>query len=1276
MTFLLPNDIVYVYSFNSFYCGKVSFVVKKHKMLSEIHYYFKPERKNVMKRRLLAFLMCAVMIIGIFPGAVFATEDAPVADENTVVVEEPEDKTTEEPNEDIVDPDKPTEPPEVPETPETTPEPQNPEGTTEGNDEESEENQEKSEEEVKTETEVKSEEESETETEVKSEEESETETEVKSEEDNNAFAPLYANDGNPIAVQDSNDNWYKVDWKLFNGYNDGYCISDSRDLSPTVTLDSNTWSSGEKKDISTVKSGTVHITPPAGYYVRQVVICCNDWGGYRCKTNAAGDVDRENYTPVNGTSVELKLSRDGYWHHGAGYPSHLMIWLQKIPDPVTVTYVAGIEGYTGKVSDLENDKLSIPTTSGAPTHIVAGISEELSSYAKNNNLAFEGWELSFYNDEEHRDLLTTDKTLKTTNTSFSVVTHAVLEAQWKKVETAGYKIEHKLITGIDNNGKITSTKSMYDINEAWPDTKGTAAVGDDIDVARIDFGDDDTYVFVADHSYSEKTLTVTSDPSKNVATFYYKLNTEKVYKQDYLIEWYLPEDNGTGYKLHKSEKRPEDVTYAINGDPTPATVKPEEHDYSNFDFEYPDGSTKKYIYDPDYTEKVVEADLQNYFELSEENLPTLKLYYKIADKYTVTYKVKYPDGSIITKLERSYYADTSVKVADRYEETGFTASPWEVISPASGFTITGGEFKMPAEDVIFQAELTADQYSYTINYLDKDTNKPIKEASTNPAAYGEVIKVEEKVIPIDGYSFSYADPKEKLTIGTENNVINLYYTKNSYSYKINYVDKVTGKNIIDPEEDTLTITDKIYVVEKGKAKLKDPEFKDYEYDSADLDEITVTDPKNPNKVYEATVYYTKKAEEVEKFKVYYYVDGKLYHESEEKAGDTVDVLAKLRDKTNYTFKGWYLESPEDLTIRFGRFTMPKEDVVFYGYYEFDSIDIPIIKDGYIRIEKNLIAPNDFSGSTVFTFDIYKDGNDDDDYYTTVKVAAGDFEKIKVPTGVYYIYEVDAEEEGYTLISASDAQNNRIVVEGGKTRTVTFKNVYTEEAKLETEDHFGYIIGYPDGTVKPQGNITRAEIATIFFRLLTDDARDYYWSQTNDFTDVSADDWFNNAISTLANAGILSGYEDGSFRPNAAITRAELVKIAVSFYDSDAAEDSGFSDVEGHWADMFINAAYGRGFISGYGDGTFKPDQAVTRAEAMKIINRTLDRHPDADHLLRGMITFSDNMDKDAWYYAEVQEATNSHEYEWTSYELEDWTELLPIRDWAALEKAYSDAYAG
>lgn len=236
--------------------------------------------------------------------------------------------------------------------------------------------------------------------------------------------------------------------------------------------------------------------------------------------------------------------------------------------------------------------------------------------------------------------------------------------------------------------------------------------------------------------------------------------------------------------------------------------------------------------------------------------------------------------------------------------------------------------------------------------------------------------------------------------------------------------------------------------------------------------------------------------------------------------------------------------------------------------------------------------------------------------------------------------------------------------------------------LNRRDHYAYIIGYPDGDVHPQGNITRAEVATIFFRLLRDPVRTQYWSQTNDYPDVAFNKWYNNAISTLSNMGIICGYPDGTFRPDAPITRAELTKIAASFFSDPrvaATYDGRFSDVHGaEWYISYLMTALEEGLIEGYPDGSFRPNRPITRAETCTIVNRTLGRKPEKDHLLpeSDMINWPDNINRNIWYYAQMQEATNSHDYRWTSVYsevCEQWTAKLAERDWAALERTWSHA---
>ena len=230
------------------------------------------------------------------------------------------------------------------------------------------------------------------------------------------------------------------------------------------------------------------------------------------------------------------------------------------------------------------------------------------------------------------------------------------------------------------------------------------------------------------------------------------------------------------------------------------------------------------------------------------------------------------------------------------------------------------------------------------------------------------------------------------------------------------------------------------------------------------------------------------------------------------------------------------------------------------------------------------------------------------------------------------------------------------------------------ACLNTKDHYSYLIGYSDGTVRPNGRITRAEVATIFFRLLTDDARQRNWSSENNFSDVSADKWYNNAVSTLCHMGVLGGYSDGTFRPNAPITRAEFAKIAVSFAQANgSAVYSYFTDVKTtDWFAPYVTAAKDSGLIEGYSDGSFKPENRITRAEACAIVNRVLGRKPSKNHMkISGRIDWPDCTTAD-WFYEAIMEATNSHTYQ-MGKRVETWIGKLPQRDWAALEKIWSRA---
>ena len=206
------------------------------------------------------------------------------------------------------------------------------------------------------------------------------------------------------------------------------------------------------------------------------------------------------------------------------------------------------------------------------------------------------------------------------------------------------------------------------------------------------------------------------------------------------------------------------------------------------------------------------------------------------------------------------------------------------------------------------------------------------------------------------------------------------------------------------------------------------------------------------------------------------------------------------------------------------------------------------------------------------------------------------------------------------------------------------------------DHIAYIQGYPGNVVRPEANVTREEVAAIFFRLLKPNYRDSIRSTASVFTDVVAGRWSAKHVGTLTNGDILEGYPDGSFRPETPITRAELATIASRFDDLEPAIGELFTDTSGHWAEKYINSAQAKGWIEGYPDGSFKPDQYITRAELVTLVNNVLQRRVHKADILPDVKQFSD-LDEDKWYYEALQEAINSHLYTRMSDGYEKWTEI-------------------
>ena len=272
---------------------------------------------------------------------------------------------------------------------------------------------------------------------------------------------------------------------------------------------------------------------------------------------------------------------------------------------------------------------------------------------------------------------------------------------------------------------------------------------------------------------------------------------------------------------------------------------------------------------------------------------------------------------------------------------------------------------------------------------------------------------------------------------------------------------------------------------------------------------------------------------------------------------------------------------------------------------------------------------------------------------------------------WYYREITAP-EGYVLdtkeyeISATDFYHDDQSKAVAKAKTVRNYRGTTPDL-LNDSDHFAYVIGYMDGNVRPYGLISRAETTTIFFRLLKDSVRDGNLLTSNTYTDVTDDYWANTAISTMTGLGIVQGRSTTTFDPKAPITRAQFAAICARFDTGKSNGEQTFSDIQGHWAEKYIERAAELGWIKGFEDGTFRPDTYITRAQAMTMINRVLNRIPeDESDLLPGMNVWPDCNPGD-WFYLAVQEATNSHDFEHKAGNYETWTKLMKNPDWTRYE---------
>ena len=599
--------------------------------------------------------------------------------------------------------------------------------------------------------------------------------------------------------------------------------------------------------------------------------------------------------------------------------------------------------------------------------------------------------------------------------------------------------------------------------------------------------------------------------------------------------------------------------------------------------------------------------------------------------------------TVYYKMPLTIKADDAAKM---YDGTPLTCPTFTVTGLVNGDQTEGITLSMTADSTITNAGTQA-------NTIDETTVTGIKEyykVSYQPGTLTITPNTDEIIVTITG------NKDTKQYTGSEQSVTG--FTADVGDKPITVALK-EGKEAIAKGTDVgeykmgLTVDD-FTVASKNYSNIKVEVVDGFLEITPNTDEITVTITGNNN-----TKPYTGSEQSVTGFTT--------------DVGDkpiTVSLNTAGKDTAKGTNVGKYTMglTKDDFTVTSANYSNIKVEVID-GFLE-------ITPNDSVEINVKIVGKNDSRTYTGlmqkvegFTYTVDVKGTD-------VTVALKDGKKAVAEGLSAGTYHMGLTKEFFDVTSKNYSNIKVEVVDGflviNYTPYVppTVKIEDDDALGLNTTDHFAYIIGYPDGTVQPNGQITRAEVATIFFRLLTEDVRTANLSRSNSYFDVAASEWYNTAVSTLSSMGIITGYPDGTFRPNAYITRAEFAAIAARFDPSGDKTTASFRDILNHWAKDEISIAYNNSWVDGYPDGTFGPQRNITRAETMTLVNRVLNRRPETEEdLLPEMTIWTDNANPNAWYYLAVQEATNSHYYKFkTNSKYEKWTELRENRDWTQLEK--------
>lgn len=649
------------------------------------------------------------------------------------------------------------------------------------------------------------------------------------------------------------------------------------------------------------------------------------------------------------------------------------------------------------------------------------------------------------------------------------------------------------------------------------------------------------------------------------------------------------------------------------------------------------------------------------------------VYGPVAQVLTLTYHSNYPDGTDTTALESNLKNNARITVAASNKFSppiGYEFDCWNTKADGTGPSFAAGSSarvdNIGSNDLYAQWKSTqiTDEITVTIK---GNTSTVTYDGQSHTVSGYEIVSI----IGNNGYTRAdvslKSEAQNKYNI-TQTNAGNYTMDLDASDF-VNTNDKFTNVKFVIAEDGSLTITKRNVTLTSASAS------KPYDGTPLTKDTVTVGDDDFANgegATYNVTGSQTEVGKSDNEFTYELNANTKAsnYNITMHKGQLVITAADSVAYKVEHykqNLDGSYNNTPDDIDPLSGTAgTLTAAAVKDYPGFTPGTVTQEKIKsDGTTTIKIQYTR----SSYTLTINYVYRDGS---------KAAESHIETILYGKD----YSVTSPKiSGYTadklVVSGTMPADNRTVTVtytkngGHHPRPKPTVEIEDDDALgLNTTDHFAYIVGYGNGEVRPQNNITRAEVATIFFRLLTDDVRDENLTKTNRYSDVTRADWYNTAVSTLSSMGIITGYPDGTFRPNAAITRAEFAAIAARFDNDGDKTAAKFSDIASHWAKDEISIAYNNGWITGYPDGTFGPQRDITRAETMTLVNRVLNRQPETeDDLLPNMTVWTDNANPNAWYYLAVQEATNSHYYEFkTNSKYEKWTELRETRDWTQLEK--------